>query len=156
MNSLYLKLIGGAIVAVLIGVLFTSWLSRGREIERLDSWQTTVISVTTDATVNPDGKGNRKLLTAEAVPGAIAGLKRSYDSAASTLAGISADSLKDKALQRQLDQQLAAILAGQDKSAGASAATIKALIARVSTGDPEKDCKQVDQDSNAAWDAWRK
>jgi hypothetical protein len=150
------KLIGGAVIAVMIGILFTSWMARGREIDRLNSWQTTVIGVTTDATVKPDAKGKRALLSAEAVPGAIAALKRSFDNADSTLAGISAQSLQDKALQRQLDQQLAAILAGQDKSAGASAATIRALVARVSTGDKGKDCELMDQDSNAAWDGWRK
>jgi len=156
MNTLTMKLIGGAVVAVLIGLLFTSWLSRGREIDRLNSWQTTVIGVTTDATVEPGKDGKRKLLTAEQIPGAIAALKRSYDNAESTLAGIDKAALQDKEIQRQLDKQLAAILAGQDKSAGASAATIRELMARAATGDREKDCQLMDQDSNAPWDAWRK
>lgn len=156
MTPLHFKLIGGAIAAILIGLLVTSWLARGREIDRLESWQTTIVGVTTDATVEPGKDGKRKLLTPEQVAGAIAGLKRSYDAAESTLAGIDQAAEKDKAIQRQLDEQLAAILAGQDKSAEGSAATIRALVARVSSGNAEEDCKVMEDDSNAAWDGWRK
>lgn len=156
MTPIYWKLIGGAVVAILLGILVASWMARGREIDRLASWQTTVVSVTTDATVEPGKDGKRKVLTAEQVPGAIAALKRTADNAESTLAGIDKAALQDKEMQRKLDQQLSTILEGQDKSAEGSAATIRELVARVSTGDKGKDCELMDQDSNAAWDGWRK
>src|SRR3546814_8378115 len=55
----------------------------------------------------------------------VAALRRTADNAESTLAAIDQAALKDKAIQRQLDEQLAAILKGQDRAAAGSSATIR-------------------------------
>lgn len=155
-NSLYAKLIGGALLAIIVGVFIASWLARGREVERLADWQDLVVHSATLATVEPDSKGVRKLLTPESVPAAISALKSSADNANATLAGIDAAALKDKAIQRKLDEQLAAILENQDKSAEGAKARITDLLKRQATGDKEKDCAAMESDSNAPWDGWRK
>ena len=155
-NSLYAKLIGGAVLALIVGVFIASWLARGREIDRLAEWQSTVIHAATLATVEPDSKGKRLLLTADSVPSAIAALKSTADNANAALNNIDAAALKDKAIQRKLDEQLAAILASQDKDAAGAKARIADLLKRQATGDKDKDCAVMESDSNAAWDGWRK
>lgn len=155
-NKLYAKLIGGAVLVIIVGVFIASWLARGREIERLAEWQSTVVHAATLATVEPDSKGKRKLLTTDSVPAAIAALKSTADNAAGALASIDLAALKDKAIQQKLDAQLAAILAGQDENAAGAKARITDLLKRGSTGDRDKDCEAMSADSNAAWDGWRK
>lgn len=155
-NTLYAKLFGGAVLAMIVGIFIASWLARGREIDRLQEWQSTVIHSATLATVQPDSKGNRKLLTADSVPAAISALKATADNANAALAGIDAAALKDKAIQRKLDEQLAAILARQDEDAAGAQARIADLLKRQSTGDKDKDCATMESDSNAPWDGWRK
>lgn len=155
-NALYAKLIGGAILALVVGVFVASYIARGAKIERLENWQTTVVNAATAATVEPDKNGNRKSLTPESVPAAIAVLKQTADNAGAALASIDAAALKDKALQRKLDEQLTAILASQDESAAGAKARIADLLKRGTTGDKDKDCEVMAADSNAAWDGWRK
>ena len=155
MTTLQWKLIGGAVLALLVGVFVASWLARGREIDRLNDWQDTVVLAATQATVEPDKNGKRKHLDPGAVPAAVAALRRTADNAESTLAAIDQVALKDKAIQRQLDEQLAAILMGQDRAAAGSSATIRDLLQRRASGDPAQDCKVMEQDSNTPWDGWR-
>lgn len=155
MSTFQWKLIGGAIGALLIGVFLASWLARGREIDRLKEYQSTVVMAATQATVEPDKNGKRKLLSPDAVPAAIAALRRTADNAESTLASIDQAALKDKAIQAKLDEQLSAILAGQDKAAAGSSATIRDLLARRPSGDAAQDCKVMEEDSNAPWNGWR-
>jgi hypothetical protein len=156
MTPLQWKLIGGGVLAMIAGIFIASWLSRGAEIERLAEWQQTVVLATTAATVEPDKKGIRKVLEPSQVPAAIAALKRSADNAESTLASIDQAALKDKAIERKLDEQLSLLLADQDQRAKGSAATIKDLLKRAATGDREKDCAVMESDSEAAWNGWRK
>jgi hypothetical protein len=155
MTTMYWKLIGGGVLALLVGAFVASWLARGREIDRLTDYQNTVVLATTQATVEPDRKGKRKLLDPDAVPAAIAALRRTADNAESTLASIDQAALKDKAIQRRLDEQLALILEGQDQAATGSSAAIRDLLARRPSGDATQDCKVMEQDSNAPWDGWR-
>lgn len=156
MSTFQWKLIGGAVLALLVGVFVSSWLARGREIDRLKEYQSTVVLAATQATVEPDKNGKRKLLSPDAVPAAIAALRRTADNAESTLASIDQAALKDKAIQARLDEQLSQILAGQDRAAAGSSATIRDLLARKPSGDPGQDCKVMEQDSNSPWDGWRK
>ena len=155
MSTFQWKLIGGAIGALLIGVFIASWLARGREIDRLKEYQSTVVLAATQATVEPDKNGKRKLLSPDAVPAAIAALRRTADNAESTLASIDQAALKDKAIQAKLDEQLSAILAGQDKAAAGSSATIRDLLTRRPSGNAAEDCKVMEEDSNAPWNGWR-
>lgn len=155
-TPLYWKLIGGGVAAAALGVGVASWMSRGAKIDRLESWQTTVVLATTLATVEPDRKGNRKALRPEDVPVAIAALKSSKDSCESTLDGIDKAALQDKAIQAKLDKQLSVILDSQDKATQGTRARINDLLTRQATGDQVKDCAIMESDSNAAWDGWRK
>lgn len=155
MPSLYIKLIAGALGAILLGVLVASWMSRGREIERLEGWQRVVVDTTTLATVAPDAKGQRKMLTPDQVPGAIAALKLSFDNADHELDEINDAALKDKAIQDKLDANLAAILGDMAKRSAGTNAAITALLGRKGTGDKAQDCAIMEADSAAAWDGWR-
>lgn len=155
-NTLYAKLIGGAVLMIIIGVFIASWLARGAKIERLEELQSAIVHSATIATVEPDKNGKRKLLTPDSVPAAISALKATADNANAALASIDAAALKDKALQRKLDEQLAAILAGQDESAAGAKARIADLLKRQAAGDKDKDCAVMESDSNAPWDGWRK
>lgn len=155
-NALYAKLIGGAVLALVVGVFVAAFLARGAKIERLEELQSAMVHSATLATVAPDRNGKRLLLTPESVPAAISALKSTADNANAALASIDAAALKDKALQRKLDEQLAAILASQDASAEGAKARIADLLKRGTTGDKDKDCEVMAADSNAAWDGWRK
>lgn len=156
MTPFYWKLIGGGVLAIVVGIFVASYLARGAKIDRLESWQNSVVIAATDATVETDSKGKRKLLSPDAVPAAISGLKRTADSCASTLAGIDTAAKREKDIQAKLDEQLSAILDSQDKSAESTGAKLRDLLARKATGDREKDCALMEADSNAAWDGWRK
>lgn len=155
MTAIQWKLIGGGVLALLVGIFVASWLARGREIDRLKDYQSTVVLAATQATVEPDKNGKRKLLNPDAVPAAIAALRRTADNAESTLASIDQAALKDKAIQARLDEQLSQILAGQDRAAAGSSATIRDLLQRRASGDPEQDCKAMETDSNTPWTGWR-
>lgn len=155
MTTIQWKLIGGAVLALLVGIFVASWLARGREIDRLKDYQSTVVLAATQATVEPDKNGKRKLLNPDAVPAAIAALRRTADNAESTLASIDQAALKDKAIQARLDEQLSQILASQDRAAAGSSATIRDLLQRRASGDPEQDCKAMETDSNTPWTGWR-
>lgn len=155
MTAIQWKLIGGAVLALLVGIFVASWLARGREIDRLKDYKSTVVLAATQATVEPDKNGKRKLLNPDAVPAAIAALRRTADNAESTLASIDQAALKDKAIQARLDEQLSQILAGQDRAAAGSSATIRDLLQRRASGDPEQDCKAMETDSNTPWTGWR-
>lgn len=156
MSMMAWKLIGGAFAALLLGLLVASWMARGKEVDRLAEWQSTIVQATTLATVEPDAKGKRKSLEPSQIPAAIAALKRTADNAESTLAGIDAGALKDKAISDKLDKSLDALLADQDKRSAGTTATLKSLLERKTTGDREKDCAIMEDDSNAAWSGWRK
>lgn len=155
MPTLYWKLIGGAVGAIILGLLVASWMARGREVERLTEWQDTVVLATTAATVEPDKSGKRKSLVPSQVPAAIAALKASFDNADRTLDGINTASLKDKAIQDKLDSSLAAMLADQERRSKGTTAAITALLGRKGTGDKDQDCEIMAADSAAAWDGWR-
>lgn len=155
MTAIQWKLIGGGVLALLVGIFVASWLARGREIDRLKDYQSTVVLAATQATVEPDKNGKRKLLNPDAVPAAIAALRRTADNAESTLTSIDQAALKDKAIQARLDEQLSQILAGQDRAAAGSSATIRDLLQRRASGDPEQDCKAMEMDSNTPWTGWR-
>jgi len=155
-NALYLKLIGGAVLALLVGAFVAAFLARGAKIERLEELQDTIVQSATLATVAPDKNGKRLLLTPDSVPAAIAALKATADNANAALAGIDAAALKDKAIQRKLDEQLATILASQSEESAGAKARIADLLKRGTTGDKDKDCEVMAADSNAAWDGWRK
>lgn len=151
-----LKLIGGGIAALLLGLLVASWIHRGQVIEELTGWQDTVIIATTDATVEPDSKGKRKLLLASQVAPAISGLKRSLDNATATLESMSAAAIVQKTMSDNLDRQLKSTLEGQVIMFKQQAQTIKALNARISSGDAKVDCEMlIEGDSKSAWEGWK-
>ncbi len=153
------KLIAGAVgIALALGALVTlvfSWSSRGQEIKVLSLWQETVVQAATAATVEPDSKGQRKLLTPAQVPAAIAGLKRSADSCQA--ASAARNKITEEAVKRANAADLAlanvnVIMRGEYSSA---AARIKALEAVKAAPTPELQCQAIGVDSKAAWEGWK-
>lgn len=149
------QIAAGAIVVALLVALVMSWMARGQQITALEAWQRTVIQATTAATVEPDAKGNRKLLDADTVPAAIAGLKRSWDSCQAASAERDRITQDAKARADTADQALAnvqTILRGEYSSAEKR---IKALESVKAAPTPELQCQAVGADSKAAWEGWK-
>ena len=149
------QIAAGAIAVALLVALVMSWMARGQQIDALQGWQRTVVQATTAATVEPDAKGNRKLLDADVVPAAIAGLKRSWDSCQAASAERDRITRDAKARADAADQALAnvqTIMRGEYSSA---AARIKALEAVKAAPTPELQCQATAADSKAAWEAWK-
>ena len=126
-------------------------------IDQLSEWQDTVIVATTDATVEPDKKGKRKLLLPAQVAPAISGLKRSLDNAESTLDTMSKAAIEQKKLSDNLDKQLKTTLADHAIAFKQQADTINKLRSRVSSGNDQVDMGMlIEDDSKAAWQGWTK
>lgn len=153
--SLAFKIAGIAIACGALVALVFSWSSRGQTIERMQDWQDNVVLVTTDATVEPDKKGKRKLLDPSAVASAIAGLKRTADSCL----GASAERTRitEEAVKRANAADLAlanvqTIMRGEYSSAEKR---IEALERVKAAPTPDLQCKAVAEDSRAAWEGWK-
>ena len=153
-STMMLKLIGAGIGAILIAAFVFSWYSRGRDIEALENWQIAVQVATTDATVEPDKNGVRKMVSPETVVPAINALKRSLDNCAGELDGISERSLAAEKVSNVLDEGLADLLKQQGKQAATINKRLESLANRTSTGDVAADCKAMEADSAAAWSGW--
>lgn len=153
-STMMLRLIGASIAAVLIAGFVLSWFDRGRKIEALENWQVAVQVAVTDATVEPDKKGVRKLVNVETVVPAINALKRSLDNCAGELDNISERSLAAEKVSNVLDQGLADLLKEQGKQAASMNRRLESLANRKSTGNAAADCEAMDADSAAAWNGW--
>lgn len=149
MSRLYWKLIGGGIVAIMVGMFFASWLARGREVQRLADWQASVTQLVGQA------DESAKALDPNQVPAAIARIRGRLFVAQNTVDSIDLASKKDKEISDKLDLALDKLLASQDVQADGSALAIKALLERKASGDREKDCAAMEADSEAAWNGWR-
>lgn len=149
MSRLYWKLIGGGIVAIMVGVFFASWLARGREVQRLADWQASVTQLVGQA------DESTKALDPNQVPAAIARIRGRLFVAQNTVDSIDLASKKDKEISDKLDLALDKLLASQDTQSDGSAMAIKALLERKASGDREKDCAAMEADSEAAWNGWR-
>lgn len=153
--KLVASIAGLAIGAAALVTLFFSWSARGQEIARLTSWQTTVVQVVTDATVEPDAKGFRKTLDPVSVPRAVVSLARSLDSCHA--ARVEADRVVADARARsdRADAALAnanVLMSNQYESA---AKRIKALAETKAAKTPDLQCQAIGQDSKAAWEGWK-
>lgn len=149
------QIAAGAIAVALLVALMMSWMARGQQIDALQSWQATVIQATTAATVEPDSKGQRKLLASTAVPAAIAGLKRSWDSCQAASRQRDEIAAEQKRRTDAADQALAnvqTILRGEYSSAEKR---IKALEQVKAAPTPELQCQAIGADSKAAWEGWK-
>lgn len=153
--SLAFKLAGAAIAVGALLALVMSWSSRGQTIERMTQWQNTVVIATTDATVEPDAKGKRKLLAIESVPSAIAGLKRSYDSCHGAIDTANTLALNAKTRADNADKALANQLVLFQQSYGSAEKRIEALAGRKPEATPDLQCQAVTTDSRSAWEAWK-
>jgi hypothetical protein len=153
--SLYLKLAGAAIIAILLGLLLWSWHSRGLKIEALTSWQTSVVTAVTDATVEPGKDGKRKMLTPEGALAGIGTLKTSLDNALVALRDISKLAQDAKSRADAADKQLADEMAAFEKRYAAATRRISALEARKPAATAGEALIAIDGDSKAAWEGWR-
>ncbi len=149
------QIAAGAIAVALLLALVMSWMQRGEQLTRLLSWQRTVVQATTAATVEPDKKGKRKLLEEEAVPAAIAGLKRSADSCQAASAERDRITADAKARADQADQALANVQTIMRGEYGSAEKRIKALEQVKAAKTPELQCQGTAADSKAAWEAWK-
>lgn len=148
--------VGIAVVVIAaFWILAMGYMARGEKIEALQGWQNSVILATTDATVEPDKQGKRKLLKAEQIAPAIAALKRTSDSCLAASAERNRIALDAKARADAADNALAnvqAILRGEFNSAEAR---IRALEEVKRQPTPELSCQQSASDSKAAWEGWK-
>lgn len=149
------KVVAVAVAAAALVMLVMSWSARGQTINHLTEWQSSIVQVTTDATVLPDAKGKRALLKPETVAAAIAGLKRSSDSCHEAAAEVTARSEEQKKRADAADLALAnvqTILKGEYSSAQAR---INALEHAKTGATPDLKCQAIGVDSKAAWEAWK-
>jgi len=149
------KVAGIALVTIAIVALAMSWLARGQAIAEHESYEQTVIQVTTLATVVPDAKGRRKPLDRSAVPAAIAGLKSTADSclAASSARDLLAQQAKLRA--DNADKALANAQVLMRGEYGSAAKRIAALEQVKAQPTPQLQCQQIATDSRAAWEGWK-
>lgn len=149
------KLFGIGLAVLGVVCLAVSWMGRGQEIAKLNEWRSAVVISATDATVEPDKKGKRKLLDATAVPAAIAGLKRTADSCLAASTERNRIAIEQRLRADNADKALAnvqTIMRGEFSSA---AARIRALEQVKAAPTPALQCQAVGSDSKAAWEGWK-
>lgn len=149
------KIAALVVVVAAFWILAVAYMARGDQIESLEEWQRSVMIVTTDATVEPDAKGKRKMLNPEQVVSAISGLKRSADSCLAASAERTRIAAEAKQRADNADAALAnvqTVLRGEFSSAEAR---IKALEEVKRQPTPELSCQQSAADSKAAWEGWK-
>jgi hypothetical protein len=154
-SGIIARLVAGAVALALFVTLIMSWMSRGQEIARLQEWRSAVVLSATDATVQPDARGIRKPLSPEAVPAAIAALKRTYDNAAATLAGLSNETVQAKLRADTADKALANATVIFEQRFSSAEKRIAALDSRKPAANPAASCLAVTSDSKAAWEGWK-
>lgn len=145
----------GAIALAALVALVMSWSSRGQRIEALEDWQVSVVQATTVATVQPDSKGQRKLLLPNQVPAAIAALNRTADSCLAASAERDRIVRESKARADAADLALANVQAIMQGEFSSAEKRIKALEAVKAQPTPELQCQQIGVDSKAAWEGWK-
>lgn len=111
--------------------------------------------IVTDATVPPDAKGERPLLSTADAKGALAGAIRDRDDARVTLARVDRETKAAKVRADRADATLAQTQAANLRRLGAAQTRIDQLErARPSASAAENEAA-IDDDSRAAWEAWR-
>lgn len=147
----------GAIAIAVVGLvaLAFSWSARGQEITRLAEWQSSVVNVTTAATVEPDAKGKKAMLRPDQVPAAITALKRSNDSCQA--ASDQRDRITADAVSRadNADRALAAFQVALKGEYSSAEKRIKALESVKAAPTPALQCQAIGADSKAAWEGWK-
>lgn len=149
------QIAAGAIALAALVALVMSWSARGQTIESLEGWRAGIVEATTLATVEPDKKGQRKLLKPAQIAAAIAGLKRTADSCLA--ASAERNRIAEDAVRRANAADLAlanvqTIMQGEFSSAEKR---IKALEAIKAAPTPQLQCQQIGVDSKAAWEGWK-
>ncbi len=141
-------------VAAFIALVF-SWSARGQDIARLTEWQSSVVNVTTAATVEPDAKGKRKMLAPDQVTAAISALKRSNDSCQAV--SEERDRMTADAVRRadNADAALAAFQVALKGEYSSAEKRIKALESVKAAPTPALQCQAIGADSKAAWEGWK-
>lgn len=153
--TLYLKIgLGLVVLLTVIGFLW-SWHGRGLTIERLQSYQDSVVLAATEAAVLPDRNGKRKLLSAEAVLAVIPSLKAQLDDSLAKWRQMSSEAEIAKQRADEADKLLDQRIAEFDKRYKAATRRISNLEARVAAATPEEAHAVISGDSRAAWEGWR-
>lgn len=142
-----IKVAAVAIPVIALVALVLSWQSRGREIERLQEWQTVVVS-------DVEKASGSKNLKPEDVPAAIAALASSLDSAYDALDKITADTREAKRKSDENDAALRRDLEQAQQRYRAASARITDLERRKPAATPEEASRAIEDDSKAAWQGW--
>jgi hypothetical protein len=150
-----IKLAAFAIAGLALIALAWSWHSRGKEIERLTSWQESVQLAVTEATVEPDKRGGRKTLSPEQALQAIGTLRANYQECINTLNGIDREAGAAGARSDAADTRLKTEIADLRRRYAGAQSRIATLEARRPAATPEAACAAVDEDSKAPWELWR-
>lgn len=155
-TRLILMLIGGALGLGLIAAFVISYIGRGNDIKRLESWQTSVIDATTKAVVEPDKDGKQERLNPQDIVPAIETLKYNYDQCSSTLDGIDRDAVDFGNRSDSADERLKEQLRQAQQVHRNALRKIADLEKRVGNADAtcEERLKAISDDSNAAWEGW--
>ncbi len=109
----------------------------------------------TDATVPPGAAGTRPLLSSVDAKAALVGAFRDRDDARAALTRIDRDTKAARVRAAGDDVALARAQAANAASLARAQPRIDELAAAVTTGSAAADAKAIDEDSRAAWEAWR-
>ena len=111
--------------------------------------------IVTDATVPPDAKGERPLLSIADAKGALAGVIRDRTDARTSLARVDRETKAAKVRADRADATLAQTQAANLRRLGAAQARIDELARARPSASAAENAAAIDDDSKAAWEAWR-
>jgi hypothetical protein len=145
-----------AVGLALLGLLW-SWNDRGHKLQRSADFESGVIAAISNATGTTDKSGRIVMLKPNEVVPAINGLQTSYVSAKKTITVYSHETVVAKARADAADATLSRQLKVFDQKYAVANDRILLLQARPPVqGSPEKVCKVLEDDTNLAWDGWKK
>ena len=134
-------------LAVSLGLQYQTIVTRTGERDR-------IITVLTEATVAPDNKGNRKLLTPEAALAAARSIVRERDNRTAVIERIDTTTKAAKTRDAAADVHLADQQSRNMREAARSSPVIAALEEVKPSGDAGVDNAAIDNASQAPWRNW--
>lgn len=151
---------GGIVFAVVLVIGAGLWARGVIERTRLERDQAVADvadfrRIVTDATVPPGAKGERPLLSTADAKGALAGAIRDRDDARVTLARVDRETKAAKVRADRADANLAQTQAANLRRLGAAQTRIDELERGRSSASAAENEAAIEDDSRAAWEAWR-
>lgn len=152
--------VGLPIIAILMIVSAALWARRVIDVTRLERDQAVADvadfrRIVTDATMPPDSRGVRVLLSIADAKGALAGVIRDRTDARTSLARVDRETKAAKVRADRADAALAQAQAANLRRLGAAQARIDELSRARPAATAAENAAAIDDDSKAAWEAWR-